>query len=523
MKLPALLRNPSLLLRLAIDMLLLHMSMFLAISCASVYYNLIATAGDRLLLNSELLQSYEIFAIGIAPLFLLVLFLNGAYNRKWRSEPVKTRYARLFRALGISALVCLGANYIFLRSHLMSRGIVLGFVFFTFIAFALSRSLEEQLRPHFELMERVGTSRRSADAPTLIIGGAGYIGSMLCRKLLADGERVRVLDSLVYGDFAIAELKSHPRFELMVGDCRHIQSVVAAVKDVKAIVNLAAIVGDPACEQDKLSALEINYAATRMLIEVARGHNIDRVVFASSCSVYGATDELMDESSPVVPISLYGRTKIESERAMLEARGDDFHPVILRLATVFGNGYRPRFDLLVNLLTAKAAQEGVITIYNDYQWRPFIHVWDVACGFAAALKAPRELVSGQVFNLGDSRMNFTLSGVADEIRRAFPKTRVQSVSNDDKRTYRVDFTKIREVLGYQCTISLREGVAELKRSFEDGRVADYTDMRYNNQKFLAASGVLPIQHAMDRRVMAAFSDERLFVVNQNEAVDTKAA
>lgn len=510
MNLPAILRNPSLLLRLAIDLLLLHMSMFLAITCASIFYGLTSGPASQALISAGILQSYEILALGIAPVFLLVLYLGGVYDRRWLAEPADKRMSRLMRAAGIASLVCLAANYLFLRNHIVSRGILLGFVAFTFVALAISRRIEASLRPHFELIQCVGTTRRSTDAPILVIGGAGYIGSMLCRKLLDDGERVRVLDSLVYGDFAIADLKSHPRFELMVGDCRHIQSVVSAIKGVKSIANLAAIVGDPACEQDKLSALEINYASTRMLIEVARGHDIDRVVFASSCSVYGATDELMDEHSPVVPISLYGRTKIESERALLEAHGDDFHPVILRLATVFGCGYRPRFDLLVNLLSARAAQENLITIYNEQQWRPFIHVWDVARGFAAALQAPRHLVSGQVFNLGDNRMNFTLMGVADEIRRAFPKTRVATVVNDDKRTYRVDFTKIRNILGYQCTISLREGVMELKRSFAEGKVADYNDLRYNNQKFLAASGVLPIEHAIDRRIMAAFSDDSPF-------------
>jgi nucleoside-diphosphate-sugar epimerase len=517
MKLSVILRSPSLLLRLAIDLFLLHVSMFFAIFCASIFYGFVAPAVNRTLLNAELVQSYEVFFIGIAPTFLLVLFLNGIYDRRQISGPVSMRFQRLYRALGIAALVCLAANYLFLRDHLISRGILSCFVLFTFTGFAISRRIESSIRPHFELVQRIGHTVRPADAPILVIGGAGYIGSMLCRKLLADGERVRVLDSLVYGDHAIAELKSHSRFELIQGDCRNIQSVVSAIEGVKAIANLAAIVGDPACEQDKLSALEINYAATRMLIEVARGHNIDRVVFASSCSVYGATDELMDEESPVVPISLYGRTKIESERVLLEAAGEDFHPVILRLATVFGNGYRPRFDLLVNLLSARAAQEGLITIYNDQQWRPFIHVWDVARGFAAALNAPRELVSGQVFNLGDNRMNFTLAGIADEIRRAFPATRVQRVTNDDKRTYRVNFTKIRKVIGYQCTISLREGIAELKRAFEKGSITDYNDLRYSNQKFLAASGTLPIQHAMDRKIMAAFADDRDIRLGQTDA------
>jgi nucleoside-diphosphate-sugar epimerase len=491
--------------------------MFVAVSLASILYRFLYPSADIAVLDMELVQCYQVFALCIAPLFLTVLAANGVYSRTRLSEPFQQRLRLLFRALAISIVVCLAANYMLFRAHIVARGLLICFATVTIVGFAASRWVEDKLRPHFELVRTTGRSRRPDDAPILVIGGAGYIGSMLCRKLLADGERVRVLDSLVYGDFAIKELFGHPRFEFIHGDCRHIQSVVGAVTGVKAIAQLAAIVGDPACEQDKLSALEINYAATRMLIEVAKGHNIERVVFASSCSVYGATDELMDELSPVLPISLYGQTKIESERVLLAARSEDFHPVILRLATVFGHGYRPRFDLLVNLLSARAAQEGIITVYNEQQWRPFIHVWDVARGFAAALTAPREKVSGEIFNLGDNSMNFTLAGVADEVGRAFPGTEVKRILNEDRRTYRVDFTKIRDVLGYRCTISLREGIAELRKSLEDGTVTDYNDLRYNNQKFLAASGQLPVAHEMDHAVMAAFANNELFQISQDRA------
>src|SRR5262249_46220608 len=195
-------------------------------------------------------------------------------------------------------------------------------------------------------------------------------------------------------------VRNHPNFELIVGDCRNIQDVVKSMQRVDSVIHLAAIVGDPACEQDRASALEINYAATRMLVEVAKGHGVRRMLFASSCSVYGATEIEMDENSAVQPISLYGHTKVDSERALLEAASDTFHPSILRFATVFGLGYRPRFDLVVNLLTAKARQEGVITIYNGEQWRPFIHVRDLVEATVQVMEAPLALVGGQVLNVG---------------------------------------------------------------------------------------------------------------------------
>jgi nucleoside-diphosphate-sugar epimerase len=161
---------------------------------------------------------------------------------------------------------------------------------------------------------------------------------------------------------------------------------------------------------------------------------------------------------------------------------------------------------LVNLLAARATQEGVITIYNEQQWRPFIHVWDVARGFAAALDAPLDRVSGEIFNLGDNNMNFTLHDVAQEVRRAFPQTRVNYVANNDKRTYRVNFNKIKRTLDYRCTVSLAEGIAELRQALENGMVKDYTDARYNNQKYLSSYGRLTVGRDMDRRIMAAFLD-----------------
>ena len=496
--------DPSMFLQVSIDLILLHLSMFFALAAAAVFHLEYDRGLDTTLLVQELRQYYAWFAFVISPLFLGLLWMGGIYSRKMRNCALRQRFRKLAGAILAAELTILAGNYLFLRGHIVARSVTVAFSVIVLLAFFLCRWLQESIATKYELVTRLPGVRRPIDAPILIVGGAGYIGSMLCRQLLDAGERVRVLDSLVYGDFAIAELRNHPRFELIEGDCRHIKSVVGAIRDVKSVVDLAAIVGDPACEQDRQSAIEINYAATRMLIEICKGHGVERFVFASSCSVYGATEELMDESSAVVPVSLYGQTKVDSERALLEARSSSFHPVILRLATVFGHGYRPRFDLLVNLLAARAIQDKVITIYNQQQWRPFIHVWDVARGFSAALNAPLSRVSGEVFNLGDNRLNYTLAGVAEEIRRDFPGVDVQTVVNSDRRTYRVNFDRIRSALGYQCSVSLHEGIAELKAALENGSIADYSDMRYNNQKFLAHSGSLSVSGEIDRSVMAAF-------------------
>ncbi len=242
-----------------------------------------------------------------------------------------------------------------------------------------------------------------------------------------------------------------------------------------------------------------------MIVEIAKGHGVSRLIFASSCSVYGATEVEVDEQSEVHPVSFYGQTKVDSERALLEARTDTFHPTILRFATVFGLSYRPRFDLVVNLLSAKAAQEGVITIYNGQQWRPFIHVRDLVEAVMLVLESPARLVAGQIINVGDSRLNYTLSQVAEAIGEVFPETRVERVDNSDSRNYRVSFKKIEEYLGFHAGYSLRDGIEELRDAFAAGTITDYTDVRYHNQRFLLAAGSPGHKSEVDAQVMAAFS------------------
>jgi nucleoside-diphosphate-sugar epimerase len=217
----------------------------------------------------------------------------------------------------------------------------------------------------------------------------------------------------------------------------------------------------------------------------------------------------MDENSEVAPISLYGETKQASERALLEAAEDGFHPVLMRFATVFGLTQRPRFDLVVNLLSAKASQEGMITIYNGQQWRPFIHVKDLSEAMLLLLEAPLDSVSGQVFNVGDNRLNCTLSNLAEVIQEVFPETRVERVENADQRNYRVDFSKIEKRVGFRCSYSLKEGVREIKAALESSQIASYRNIRFNNVTFLRESGAPGNKSDLDREIMAAFAGERI--------------
>jgi nucleoside-diphosphate-sugar epimerase len=320
----------------------------------------------------------------------------------------------------------------------------------------------------------------------LLIGGAGYIGSALIPKLLEAGYRVRLLDLFLYGKKPLEGCLEHPNLELLTGDFRQIERVVSAMKGVSSVIHLGGLVGDPACAVDEQLTIEINLVATRVIAEVARGEGVRRFVFASTCSVYGASDGILDENSKLNPVSLYARSKIASEHVLQNARSDGFSPVILRFGTIFGLSGRTRFDLVVNLLSAKAVFDGKITLYGGDQWRPFLHVDDAAQAVLAALEAPIDRVDGEVFNIGGDELNYTLRQVGELIHQIVPSADLLDFgANADRRNYRVDFSKVRKRLGFKPRWTLAEGVSQVIESIRSGQVQDYTQAEYSNVKFLS--------------------------------------
>ncbi len=490
--------------RVAADFIIVHASMIAAMAMSVVYQAGAGNAAAAHAIVAGFLEYYTVFFC-LSTIFPLVFLLNGFYTR---SRAYTGRYKAwvVLRGVVVATMVFFAASFLFFGYEKIGRSVAVPFVALAACGTAGARIVADYVRKRYlPKSKSMGSPARRGDW-VLVLGGAGYIGSVLVERLLEKGYRVRVLDSLLYGDEALRPVRNHPDFELIVGDCRNIQDVVRAVRGVDSIIDLAAIVGDPACEQDHGPALETNYAATRMLIEIAKGHGVGRFLFASSCSVYGATDVEMDESAAVEPISLYARTKVDSERALLDATSDTFHPTILRFATVFGLGYRPRFDLVVNLLTAKACQEGIITIYNGHQWRPFIHVRDLVEASVRILETPVRLVSGEVFNVGDGRLNHTLTEVAGVIQGAFPNVRIEHIENSDRRNYRVNFDKLWRSTGFRAEYTLRDGVDEIGKAFDDRLITDYTDVRYHNQRYLKAVGSPANKDEVDGLVMAAFSN-----------------
>jgi len=301
----------------------------------------------------------------------------------------------------------------------------------------------------------------------LVIGGAGYIGSVLIRLLLKNGYYVKIFDSLLYGDASIKELYKHPKLELVAGDTRNIRAVNDAVNGVNTIVHLGEIVGDPACALDEEYTLSVNFTGTENIVQTAGKTEVERFIYASSCSVYGFGTKPFNEKSSVNPLSLYAKTKLECEKMILSLQKAGKTAVVLRLATVFGWSPRIRFDLVVNYFCLRAFLRKKIEILGGNQWRPFIHVQDVAIVILKAIGAPVLNVKGHILNVGGNNLNIKLQKLADLITNEFGGPEVESVkTRKDRRSYRVDFSKIEKLLNFIPTRDISNGIGEIKHYLE---------------------------------------------------------
>ena len=320
----------------------------------------------------------------------------------------------------------------------------------------------------------------------LVTGGAGYIGSVLSRQLLAAGHEVRAFDSLLHGGHALLGLVHEPGFEFRRGDVRVEADVGSALEGIDALVHLAAIVGDPACARQPDLAKAVNLEASVRLIERAQRAGVRRLVFASTCSNYGrmaSHDVLLTEESALRPVSLYAETKVAVERAMLGLPASaTLIPTVLRFATIFGLSPRMRFDLTVNEFTLELMTKGRVTVFGEQFWRPYVHVQDAARAIGLVLDAPIEHVARQAFNVGDTSQNFQKGRLVELIRAQISNDveveRVQKV--EDPRDYRVSFEKIQRVLDFRIAHTVETGIRELVRAIDQGLITDFENPRYRN-------------------------------------------
>jgi len=302
----------------------------------------------------------------------------------------------------------------------------------------------------------------------LVVGGAGYIGGAITDILQGTNHRTRVYDSLVY------EESYRKPVDFVYGDIRDIEALSEQLEWANAVVWLAALVGDGACAISPQLSMEINQNSVGWLCENYDG----RIIFTSTCSVYGAQNGILSEESPTGPLSVYAVTKLNAERYL-----SDKNALIFRLGTLFGVSdlfARLRLDLVVNVMTVRAALEGELTVYGGEQFRPLLHVRDVAEAIVRYIDTD---FTG-IYNL--HRQNVRIVDLAYQVRNHFPDTIIHQTAMEfeDARNYRVSSDKVRTELGWRPKYSIDDGIIEIKELIETKRLKDVMNPRYTNQAFL---------------------------------------
>lgn len=295
----------------------------------------------------------------------------------------------------------------------------------------------------------------------LITGAGGYIGSTLVRLLLTRGYVVIAVDRFYFGFEVLKDVATHPNLRIHKVDARQLDS--GLLQDVYAVFDLVALSNDPSGDLDPNLTREINYESRLRTANLAKESRVPRYILMSSCSVYGAGSSLnLDESSPVNPLTHYARASLRAEQDILPLSSESFCVSIMRNATVFGLSNRMRFDLVVNLMVVSVFEERKITIMGGGdQYRPLVHVKDVCESGLKMLEASSEIVERQIINIGLG--NFQIIELAYLIREILGNDIEISKVNDDldKRTYNVNFAKMKNILNYEPKYDIRYGVEEI--------------------------------------------------------------
>ncbi len=324
----------------------------------------------------------------------------------------------------------------------------------------------------------------------VILGGGGYLGTALTHILVEDFYNVTIVDRFLYGNSFMDDLKQSERVSIMVGDIRDKEVLRKAMKVGNVVVNLAAIVGDEACQLCERATREINTEAVETIARIADRSGIDRIIQASTCSTYGKNEAgLLDEKSYLAPLSLYAQSKVDSEKLLLEETDSSSSPAacILRFSTLFGLSRRPRFDLVVNTLTGHAWKKGKITIFGGNQWRPLLHVGDAARAIKTVIQASREKMEGKIFNVGGDNLNMTIEDIGREIRNILPSIEMEIMADaTDERDYRVDFSRIRRELDFVPRYTISNGVLEMMHALNSDRDLDPELPVCSNYKWLSS-------------------------------------
>lgn len=307
-----------------------------------------------------------------------------------------------------------------------------------------------------------------------VTGGAGYIGSTLVSALVEKGYKVTCMDRLFFGKESLAETLSNPSLNLIKEDVRWFDAGI--LKGFDVVIDLAALSNDPSGELDPTKTLDINYLGRVRVAKLSREYGVKRYVLASSCSAYGFQEGMLNEESTLNPLTTYAKANALAERDVLPLADTQFCVTVPRMATVYGLSKRMRFDLAINGMVLSLYKTGKISVMRDgTQWRPFVHVKDVANAFVRVIESPIDVVNGQIFNVGSDEQNYQIYPLAKLIGESIGvPLDIEWYGSPDKRSYRVDFSKIRKTLNFVPSHTAQDGALEVYKALKEGTVTDST-------------------------------------------------
>jgi nucleoside-diphosphate-sugar epimerase len=327
-----------------------------------------------------------------------------------------------------------------------------------------------------------------------VTGGAGYVGSVLVPKLLAEGYKVKVLDLYLYHDNPLAEVADNPNLTQIRGDLRDRALLEREIPGCDAVIHLACVSNDPSFELDPTLGKSINFDCFEDLVDVSRDNGVERFIYASSSSVYGIKDEEdVTEDLPLEPLTDYSKFKAMCEDVLLAKRRPGFTTFILRPATVCGYSPRLRLDLTVNILTNHAVTNRVIKVFGGTQQRPNLHIQDMCAFYLQSLLWPSEKIDGKIYNVG--YQNYKLLEIADMVKSVVGEDcQIVTTPTDDNRSYRVCSEKLKRELGFEPKHTVLDAIQDLISAFRAGKIPNsMTDIGYYNLKVLQGPKLAELQ------------------------------
>jgi nucleoside-diphosphate-sugar epimerase len=305
----------------------------------------------------------------------------------------------------------------------------------------------------------------------LVTGGAGYVGSVTIPELVNSGHNVKCLDRFFFGMDYLSQKQFENKVQLIKDDIRTFEPKI--LDDVDVVMDLAALSNDPVGDLDPTKTYEINHLGRARVAKLSKERGVGKYILASSASIYGQQEEIVDENASIKPLTAYSKANRKAEESALPLNDDNFTVTALRFSSVYGISPRMRFDTAVNVMVLDLFNKGKITVRGQGNKRPFVHILDVARAYEIVINASKEKIGGQIFNVGSDEQNYEMGQLAKEITDGVgEQCQLELEDSPDHRSYAASFKKIRETLNFLPNYTVKQGAKEIHDALKSGTLKD---------------------------------------------------